>query len=147
VRRVERLVCRAELDREPRELARARAEAAAGDESWAEWVQEYDSGEAMLLRLDVFAHIEGADSVHVANTGVWIEADVHPPLVAGQVQQAVSKDYNRLAEELRARGVDDLTAHDLADMYVEVQLGDDLLAALAAREVRPRRLQPQASGD
>lgn len=121
---------------------------AINDESWQQWVEEYDAGEALILRLDVTARIDdGDESVRVSNRGVWVEKDVHPPAVAGQVQQAVTKDFNTLAEKLRADAGVAVTADDLADMYVDVELADDLLRALATDPVAPRRLEPQVSGD
>src|SRR3954447_527723 len=133
MQRVQRLTCTAHLDESRDELERARASAAAGDSSWAQWVREFDEGSALILRLDVEAFFDGPagpGAVGTTNRAVWVERQLHPPLVAGQIEEAVSKDFNQLAAALRDSGVAWVTADDLALMHVQVELAPELLARL-----------------
>lgn len=139
--RIRALVCRAHLDNVEPELRRARARAAAGDESWTRWVADFDDGCALILCLELSPSIDDNNGFRwptIRNRDVWVERNRHPAVVAGQVQEAVSKDFEELAAELRSGGIEDVTASDLAMMYIEVQLGDDVLAALRGR-AQPQR--------
>ena len=50
---VRRLAARASLDDPGPAFARAKAAAAAGDESWDAWLSEYERGDAVIVRLEV----------------------------------------------------------------------------------------------
>src|SRR5947209_1900402 len=111
---VERLVARARLDDPTRALRDAHAEVESGFEDWEQWLDEYDRGEALILRFEVWAELggEARDPVHVHNRGVWVESTPHPPKLEQQVAELVSKDYALISDELRRRGCV-LDVHDL----------------------------------
>jgi hypothetical protein len=83
--RVERLAARVTLDDPASPLAQAEQAAAAGDESWQRWVEEYRSGSALIVRLETT--LEAADGngeplvIQVANRGVFLEKANQPPKV------------------------------------------------------------------
>jgi hypothetical protein len=141
--RVQRLQARARLDDPAPALARAAAEAESGDESWAEWIAEYERGEAVIIRLDVSLEVsDGAEErIEVENRGVWIEKDHHPAKIEQQVAELASKDYATLVGRLSERG-HELDRRELGEMYVHVELADDLRAALSDpdRARRDRRI-------
>lgn len=134
---IERLAVTASLDDPTAALQRACGAADAGDESWAQWVSEYDRGDALIVRLDVTVDGDDGDRrrIEVANLGVFVEADSHPPKVERQIYDIVSKDFEVIARELSKLGAD-LDEWDLCEMYVHVDLADDLMAALKARDAR-----------
>jgi hypothetical protein len=103
---VRKITCGVRLGDPTEQLAHARQRAAGGDESWGRWVEEYEAGDALILTLDVAVILDGvsASPARVTNRGVWIEKNIHAPLVAGQVQQAVTKDFNLLAARLSEVG-------------------------------------------
>lgn len=130
--RVERLVARVTLDDPAPTVERAEARAQDGDESWERWVAEYRRGEAIIVRLAVSLQVsDGADelTVEAANLGVFLEADPHPPRVEQQVAELISKDFPALTRELALRG-HRLAPDALHDMYVHVELGEDVRASL-----------------
>jgi hypothetical protein len=129
--RVQRLEARARLDDPESALARAAAEAATGDECWEEWIAEYERGEALIVRMDVAleADCDGHDVIELVNRGVWIETNVHAPNVEQQVAELATKDCVVLARDLAARGLA-LDQNELADMYVHVELANDVRQAL-----------------
>lgn len=129
---IERLGVRASLDEGQVALERAEAEAKAGDRSWQQWVAEYDRGEAMIVRLDVFLVANNGErsTVELSNRGLFIESSDHPPKVERQIAELVSKDFSLLAGELSKLG-HRIDEHELDEMYVHVELADDLREALA----------------
>jgi len=144
MRSIRAIKCHADLDDSPA-LNEARANAAEGDESWQQWVDEYDRGRALILRLEVaiaFDDGDGIDETHMVNQGIWIEVSPHPPAVAGQLEEIVSKDFNVLGARLRDEGID-VSPTDLADMHVEVDMSMDVLRALEGSPVGERGLQPE----
>jgi hypothetical protein len=133
---IERIVVTARLDDPAPALDRAKREAAAGDESWEQWVSEYRRGEALIVALDVAVEAEngGHRRVEVTNRGVFVEADVHPPKVERQIYEIVCDDFSMLAGELAE--LDRRLEHrDLCEMYVHVELAADLVAALKAGSI------------
>src|SRR6185437_15316541 len=78
---VQRLSVRASLDDSPAALAHAEAQAAAGDESWEQWVAEYQRGEALLVRLELTLEVsDGSGEVLTASRdGFFVENHVHAP--------------------------------------------------------------------
>jgi len=144
MRSIRAIKCHADLDDSPA-LNEARANAAEGDESWQQWVDEYDHGRALILRLEVtiaFDDGDGIDETHTVNQGIWIEVSPHPPAVAGQLEEIVSKDFNVLGARLRDEGID-VSPSELADMHVEVDMSMDVLRALEESPVGGRGLQPE----
>src|SRR4051794_17075128 len=108
MRSIRAITCRADLDDSPA-LDEARGTAAEGDESWQQWVEEYDQGRALVLQLEVTIAFDGGDEIEettTVNRGIWIEASPHPPAVAGQLEEIVAKDYNRMGARLRDEGID-----------------------------------------
>lgn len=130
---VKSLIARACLAEPGSELAEARARAQAGDADWLEWVDEFDRGEATLIDLRVAVTVEGDDhiddTVAAEDHQVWMHLSQHPPHVAALVAELSAKDLALLSSRLRARGYD-VPLAELDDMYVTVELSDDLLDAL-----------------
>lgn len=130
---VERLAARVALDDPAGPLARAERAAAAGDESWNQWVDEHRRGKALIVCLEVT--LEALDrsgeriALRITNRGVFLEKDPQPPNVEQQVEELASKDFPSLARELARRGhqIDD---HFLSQMYVHVELADDVRDSL-----------------
>lgn len=128
---VKRLAARACLDDPAPALARAEAEAAGGDESWEQWLSEYRRGEALIIRLEVTleTNAESHEHVQVVNPGVWVERNAHRAEFEQQVAELAGKDVRRLTGRLRSLGYS-LNHHELADMYVHVELDEALLRTL-----------------
>lgn len=120
---VQRLSVRALLDDSPAALANATAHAAAGDESWEQWVSEYRRGDALILRLELSLEVSDAagEIVTIAKDGFFVENHVHAPKVEQQIAELASGDLAALATELAERG-HDLDLHELGTMYVHVEL-------------------------
>jgi hypothetical protein len=124
---VQRLSARARLDDSPAALARAKAQAEAGDESWQQWVAEYERGEALILRLELTLLLGGgAGELITASThGFFVENHVHTPKVEHQIAELASGEETALAAELVRRG-HDLNLRELGAMYVHVELDPDV---------------------
>jgi hypothetical protein len=132
--RVERVAARVTLDDPAPALARAEKEAAAGDESWQQWVEEYRNGEALIVRLETTLEASDGDGrplvIEVANLGVFLEKDAQPPRVEQQIGELATKDFSVFARELAGRGLR-VDLNFLGQMYVHVELEDDVRAALS----------------
>jgi hypothetical protein len=130
---VQRLSACARLDESAPALAQARAEAAAGDESWAQWVAEYQRGAALILRLDLsIAYLDDKPGeIHSSIGGLFVECDVHPPKVEQQIAELVSGVLMELAGALSERGRQ-IDAYELGEMYVHVELEQDVRRKLEA---------------
>jgi hypothetical protein len=124
---VQRLSVRALLDESPAVLAHAESQAAEGDESWEQWVAEYQRGEALIVRLELTLEVsDGTGEVLTATRdGFFIENHVHAPKVEQQIAELASSDLTALAAEFAARG-HDLDLHELGMMYVHVDLAPEL---------------------
>lgn len=131
---MQRLCAQAQLDDSPGALAHASAEAAAGDESWQQWVAEYERGEALILRLELTLEIVDGDCevLRSCSAGLFVECDVHAPVVEQQIAELAAGDFVALARELTARGLD-LNVYELAEMYVHVELDRAVRRELLAR--------------
>jgi hypothetical protein len=128
---VQRLSARARLDDSPESLARARAQAAAGDESWEQWVTEYERGDALILSLELIAELAGGeDDVITTIDGLFVERDPHTPKVERQVAELASGDFVTIADELIARG-HDVDRYELGEMYVHVELDHEIRRRLS----------------
>lgn len=142
--RLERIAAYARLDSDPEEeLARAREASEAGDESWDRWIEEVESGDALLVELFITADVRDHADVHRLrghNRAVWLENDAHPPKVEEQIREIASKDFGSLSRALEGRGVE-LSPEELTQMFVHVELGDDLRERLAARRDAAKRDQ------
>jgi hypothetical protein len=65
----------------------AEAEAAAGDESWQQWVAEYRRGDALILNLELRLMLTGGETVDAWMTGVFVENHVDAPRVERQIAE------------------------------------------------------------
>jgi len=137
----QRVEVTASLDDPGPALARARREAEAGDTSWAQWVDEYERGEALILRLDLRLHVSDGQPhvIEVSNQGVFVERSIHVPQVEQQIAEMTSKDYAEVAARLRRHG-HRIDTFDLGEMYVHVELAPALRARL--REASAQRPAP-----
>jgi hypothetical protein len=124
---VQRLSVRAMLDESPAILAHAEALAAAGDESWEQWVAEYQRGDALIVRMELTLEVtDGTGEVLTASRdGFFVENHVHAPKVEQQIAELASDDLAALAAEFAERG-HDLDLHELGAMYVHVELAPEL---------------------
>ena len=124
---VQRLSVRALLDDSPAALAHAQALAAAGDESWAQWVAEYQRGDALIVRLELVLEVSNdrREVVTASRDGFFVENHVHPPKLEQQIAELASGDLTALAAELGDRG-HELDIHELGTMYVHVELDSEL---------------------
>ena len=120
------------------EVGEARARAEAGDDDWQEWIDQFDRGEAALIDIRATVSLELDDgtveAVNADDYQVWMHLSQHPPVVARLVAEMSSKDLGLLTARIR-----DLGQHigplELDDMYVTVELADDLLEALRPEAV------------
>jgi hypothetical protein len=131
---VQRLSARASLDDSPAALAHARAQAEAGDESWEQWVAEYQRGEALIVRLELSLEVaDGTGEVLKASRdGFFVENHVHAPKVEQQIAELASGDLSILAAELAQRG-HALDLRELGTMYVHVELDQEVRRRVADR--------------
>jgi hypothetical protein len=125
--RVQRLSARVALDDSAAALADAKAQAAAGDDSWQEWVAEYERGDALILRLELTLELgAGADDVITASSdGFFVENHAHAPRVEQQIAELATGDMSALAAELARRG-HDVDLLELGEMYVHVELDPEV---------------------
>jgi hypothetical protein len=124
---VQRLWAHARLDEWSQPVARARAEAAAGDESWAQWVSEWEQGQALIIRLELEIEFQRNDPPPLTASlgGFFIEIDPHRPKVEHQIAELASGEFVALAEGGDGQSLA-LDLDDLALMYVHVELDRDL---------------------
>jgi hypothetical protein len=135
---VQRLSARARLDDSPESLAHARAQAAAGDESWEQWVTEYERGDALIVTLELTAELAGGGGdVSKTIDGLFVERDLHAPKVEQQVAELASDDFVAIADELIARG-HDVDRYELGEMYVHVELDHEVRRRLSGDVGRDR---------
>jgi hypothetical protein len=108
-------------------LSHAEALAAAGDESWEQWVAEYRRGDALIVRMELTLEISdgGGEVLTASQDGFFVENHVHAPKVEQQIAELASGDLAALAAEFAERG-HDVDLHELATMYVHVELAPEL---------------------
>lgn len=130
---LQRLSVHARLDDSPEPLARAKTEAAAGDESWEQWLADYKRGDALIIRLELMIEVGGDETQTLTSStsGYFVENTAHPPKLEHQIAELATGDLVSLAENLRADG-HAIDAQELQDMYVHVQLGEDVVRRLPA---------------
>jgi hypothetical protein len=128
---VRRLSAHAHLDETAEVLERAKAEAALGDESWKEWVEELERGRAIAVRIDLAITYDdqGPGELISSTDGLFVEGNTHAAKVEQQVAELASGDIVHLGRQLIADG-HQLDADDLGQMYVHVELDDELIQAL-----------------
>ena len=124
---VQRLSARAVLEDSATTLEHARTLADAGDESWEQWVAEYQRGEALIVRLELALEVsDGTGEVLTASRdGFFVENHTHAPKLEQQIAELASDDLTALAAEFARRG-HQIDLHELAGMYVHVDLDSDL---------------------
>ena len=124
---VQRLSVRALLDESPAILAHAEALAAAGDESWEQWVAEYQRGDALIVRMELTLEVSDTtgEVLTASRDGFFVENHGHAPKVEQQIAELASDDLAALAAEFAERG-HDLDLHELGAMYVHVELAPEL---------------------
>lgn len=122
-----RLSARAVLDDSAGPLAHAKAEAEAGDESWEQWVTEYERGDALILRLELTLEFGNGDgeTVTASRDGFFVENHAHAPKVEQQIAELAFGDLTALAAELAERRRD-VDPRALSGMYVHVELDDEV---------------------
>jgi hypothetical protein len=132
---VQRLSVRALPDDSPAALAHAEAQAAAGDESWEQWVAEFKRGDALIVRLELTLEVSGdaGATLTASRDGFFVENHVHAPKVEQQIAELASGDLAALAAELAERG-HELNAHELSTMYVHVELDPEVRRRLHQRD-------------
>ena len=103
---VQRLSAYAWMDESAAALAQAKAQADEGDESWEQWVAEYQRGEALILRLDLTIQVnDGADHViSSSREGFFVENHADAPRVERQVAELAAGDFAALSADLARRG-------------------------------------------
>jgi hypothetical protein len=130
---IRKVTARACLAQPGSEVGEARARAHAGDQDWQLWVDELERGYATLIDMRVTVTVELDDGtvkvVEAEDKQVWMHLAQHPPVVAGLVAEMSAKDQELLTERIRALG-QSIGPTELDDMYVDVELADDLVAAL-----------------
>ncbi|HZU40957.1 MAG TPA: hypothetical protein VE992_07880 [Solirubrobacteraceae bacterium] len=130
---VQEVAARAWLANPGRELSEARDRAEDGDPDWTAWVDEFDRGEAILadLAVSVTVRLEdgSAETAAVENHGIWLPVAVHPPALAAMVAEIASKDFDVLATRIAKVGAR-ITANELGEMHVAVELDQTLLSVL-----------------
>jgi hypothetical protein len=131
---VQRLSARAALDESTAALSRAKARAESGEESWEEWLVEYQRGDALILRLELTLELAGErdEVVRSSRDGFFVENHVHAPKVEQQVAELASGDFAAMARQLVQRGRD-VELHGISAMYVHVELEPDVQRRLADR--------------
>jgi hypothetical protein len=140
--RLLRLHARAMLDDPEPSLALAEEAAAEGDESWEQWLDEFERGEALIVRLEVSLEYltTKRHTLTVANSGVWIEKHPDPPNVEQQIAEVASKDFPFFVSRLNASG-HPIDAARIDDVYIHVELSEDVQHALIAENVARARIR------
>lgn len=138
---VRRIVARACLAEPGTEVDQARRRANEGDPDWRRWIEEFDRDEATLVDLRVTAEIERGDgsshAIGVENHQIWMHLAHQPPIMAGLVAELSNKDFNEIAARIHELG-EAIDPAELHEMYVTVELADDLLAAMRPAATRAR---------
>lgn len=142
---IQRLHARVSLDDPAPALARAEAEAERGDDDWREWLEDYGRGDALVVRLELWAEFE-TDRPHrlrVEDRGIWVETQSDPPKLEAQIAELVASDFDLVCSQLRAHGFH-CAPTDLAGMYVHVELLADLRRTLRDHALRGGRSREPA---
>lgn len=141
---IRRLTAHARLGTAGTEVELARERALGGDPDWQLWVQELDNGDATLMdmRVSVSVRLDDAtdETIAVENHDIWMHLGQHPLVAAALVAEISGKDIDVLTNRLRARGLE-ITANELSEMYVSVELDEDLWAAF-----RPEAASANSAG-
>ena len=149
--RVERITACARLSDPAELMSYAREAADAGDESWEQWVQEFERGDALVVALDLSIELaNGAtDELHASTRAFFIDCAVPTPHVERQIAEVA---YEELVILVR----DQLSAHghqpdllDGAPMYVHVALDREVRESLsntAQRASSPPPPEPPPPG-
>lgn len=131
--RVERITACARLSDPAELLSYAREAADAGDESWQQWVQEFERGDALVVALELSVELaNGAtDELHASTRAFFIDCAVPTPHVERQIAEVAYEELVVLVrDQLSERGhPSDLL--DCAPMYVHVELDREVHRSLS----------------
>jgi hypothetical protein len=96
-------------------------------------VADHEHGEALIVRLDVsvVAVDHASEVIETGNRGVFVENDVHLPMLEQQIAEMAKENVPATTARLKERG-HDLGFAELAEMYVDVELDPQLRAALSS---------------
>ena len=122
-------------------VAFAREAAAGGDESWREWLEQLERGEALTARIRLTVELrDGARRHQVVGQelGAWLELGAHPPSLERQVADVAALGYWAVSQALRERGVE-IDADELSAMFVHVELSEELRKLVARVRDRAHR--------
>ena len=124
---VQRLSARARLDQSPESLAHARAEAAAGDESWEQWLAEYERGQALIVALELSMEFTQNERAPLTGSigGCFVEVDSHRPQVEQQVAELAAGEFVAMGGNLAAGDLP-IEVDELGLMYVHVDLDHEI---------------------
>jgi|SRR5829696_9058478 len=123
---VQRVTAFVPLEADPEvELDAARRRAAAGDRCWLQWLQDYVSGGAVIVRVTVVveALVGGVSrQLRMRMPPAWLEFTLDPPLIEAQIQEMVTATVARMGADLPGGG-----PLGMDGMYVHVELGQGLV--------------------
>ncbi|MDQ3880169.1 MAG: hypothetical protein M3295_03715 [Chloroflexota bacterium] len=137
---VRRISAYAELGDQEAAVRGALERARSGDPSWGEWLTDYETGAALVVRVAVEVEFDGEEGVGtfgIDEPEVWVQKSGHIPEVEAQVQELVPKTFHAIADEFARRSLA-VRANELDRMYVHVGLGEDLLDVLFLAPTEPR---------
>lgn len=142
--RVERITACARLSDPAELLSYAREAADAGDESWQQWVEEFERGDALVVALELSVELANGETeeLHASTRAFFVDSAVAPPHVERQVAEVAYEELVVLVrDQLSARGhPSDLL--DCAPMYVHVELDAEVRRSLSGAG-RQASSQPQ----
>jgi hypothetical protein len=131
--RVERITACARLSDPAELLSYAREAADAGDESWQQWVQEFERGEALVVALELSVELANgaSEELRASTRAFFVDCGVPTPHVERQIAEVAYEELVVLVrDQLSARGhPSDLL--DCAPMYVHVELDREVRQSLA----------------
>lgn len=114
-----------------------------GDAEAPGWAERLDRGETALVDMRVAAELDAGDgsteSVQAEIRRIWIHRLQDPPQLEALIAELAGRDFDDLAARIADRG-EPLSRRDLDEMYVTVELADDLLRSLRARRAGAAKL-------
>jgi hypothetical protein len=143
--RVQRITAGVRLDDPAELLSYAGAAADAGDESWEQWLRDFERGEALIVALELSIELaNGAtEELHASTRAFFIDCGVSIPQVEQQIAEVAYEELVALVrDQLSARGHPPEIL-DCDAMYVHVELDQEVHRSLSATRERPRALFPR----
>lgn len=142
---VDRITALARLEDSSKLLTYARAAADEGDESWEQWLWEYDRGEALIVAVELSIELtNGATERLSAQTRpFFVDCAVPTPHVEQQIAEVAYEELVALVrDQLSVRGCPSELL-DRNPLYVHVELDQDVRRSLSGGRRRaanpPRR--------